>query len=220
MQEIKDKLMSLQFSQKLILAGSAVTILGMCLPVYSDFNQWGNGVVYLGLTGPLSLVGLVVVATALLPILSLIHPLSRWSHKKFINFDKASSLFPFQALLLTVLMASVFLDSEFGVNISVKELRSGIIIALIGEIIAIIGLKLATKEDEPVFELQHEEIHQTEKPEKIKENIETYDRHPLEDRIHQTIADLKKNKKTEEKPHSNYENKDLKSENYNLRLDL
>ncbi len=207
LQQIKDKFLSTSLGNKLILAGNLLSIIAVFMPVYSDFNQWGDGVTYIGITGPLSFIGIAIFCVAVLPILTFIHPISQWSNKKFVNFEKASRIYIFQSILLLILMSSIYLDSEFGINISVKELRAGIIVGFFGVGLAITGFQMSKFDQRDNFELQHQNAEKIIKKEKDLFEIPASQK--LENRMHKTIHEI--TKKGDLK---------LKPENYNLRMDL
>src|SRR3989339_780501 len=62
----KIALSSLEVTRKWVLLSSAVIAVSSFLPWYKDLDAFGAGDLYLGVSGPLFLVGLMVLATSLL----------------------------------------------------------------------------------------------------------------------------------------------------------
>src|SRR3989339_1314929 len=146
LQLIKNRIISLSNPHKLMLAGSLLVLISMFLPVYSEMSQWGKGVLYIGISGPLFLAGFSIIILSLLPIIKFLEPSLNWKFKKLkYPFESLAFFSSLQTIFLLILMSSIFLNNEFGVDISVKELRIGIILAFIGAFSALTGIYLFKK---------------------------------------------------------------------------
>ena len=49
-------------AEKVVTIGAILTIVSLFLPWYRDLDAWQKGEVFLGVTGPLSMIGLVILA--------------------------------------------------------------------------------------------------------------------------------------------------------------
>ena len=61
-QNFKNRLKSLKLSKKIIYFSSALTILSVFMPWYSDIDKFKIGDSFLGITGPLYLAGFIAVS--------------------------------------------------------------------------------------------------------------------------------------------------------------
>lgn len=210
-QEIKKIINSLPLQNKLILIGSLISAFSMLLPVYSDTSQWGAGITYLGITGPLSLIGFSVIVFSLIPSVSILQNIIKTKFKK-LSLENSSLISSLQTIFLLAVMSSIYLDSEFGVNITIKELRIGVILGFIGAIINLSGYYLIRK--------PHLSNSFTKKsPQEDNEDFMTLP-NQIEDRIHKQIDELEKTNISNKKQILDRSNPNLNKENYNLRLNL
>jgi hypothetical protein len=215
LQTLKNQIISLPLQEKLILSGSLLTILGMFLPVYSDLSQWGKGVVYFGITGPLALNGIGIIISSLIPILAFLVSMQILDLKKIkLNLTKTALFGSLQSILLLILMSYTFLHQDFGVSVTVKELRIGIICAFIGALINLAGAYM-----------NYKNINLKNLNEKIPEKSFIELPLNLKTRIHQTVKDFETDnnqEKIETKKQYADETQDhsLSKENYNLRMNL
>lgn len=129
----KIALSSLEVTRKWVFLSSAVIAVSSFLPWYKDLDAFGAGDLYLGVSGPLFLVGLMVLATSLLIGAWILLPALG---KRLPRFHfKEGEVFMFlgvQDLVLLLIANSVFFHPKFGVNITLKETGFGMIVAFIG----------------------------------------------------------------------------------------
>lgn len=137
----------LPFEKKLIGAGSLFLILSLFLPWYSDLDAFHYGQIFIGLNGPLYLIGFSFLAMAgislglilgqewnlKVPFESLKNP------KLFLHFG----IFSFYLLFLT---NSIYFDKNFGVNLTEKSPGYGMFIAFLATSALTIGGYLNTRE--------------------------------------------------------------------------
>lgn len=130
--------MRLDVTRKWLLLGSAVVALGSLLPWYADVDAFGAGDLYLGVTGPLFLVGLMVLASAVVTGVWVLFPALG---KRLPSIPvKDGALYTFlgiQDLLLLLVANSVFFHPKFGVNITLKKTQFGMVLAGIGVLIMV-----------------------------------------------------------------------------------
>ncbi|MFA5842645.1 MAG: hypothetical protein WC882_03155 [Candidatus Gracilibacteria bacterium] len=129
----KTALASLEVTRKWVLLSSAVIAVSSFLPWYKDLDAFGAGDLYLGVSGPLFLVGLMVLGTSLLIGAWIVLPALG---KRLPRFPfKESEMFMFlgvQDLLFLFVANSVFFHPKFGLNVLQKETGFGMIVAFIG----------------------------------------------------------------------------------------
>lgn len=128
----------LETTQKWVL-GSALAIgVSALLPWYEDVDAFGAGDLYLGITGPLFLVGLLVLGSAAFVAYWIVAP-TMGRRLPSLPF-KDGALFAFvgvQNLLLLLVANSVFFHPKFGVNITLKNTKFGMILALASVVVMI-----------------------------------------------------------------------------------
>lgn len=192
---IKDQFLKLALPQKLIGMGALIALISAILPWYSDIDMYNTGERFLGVTGPLYLVGYIIIA---LSVFSLILT-------GFYLFDKKIPSLPMKesmvyilsgvvSLSLLIIANSVYFHPEFGVNITSKEYGIGMMMALIGAVAILIGGVMQQRESgtsrfvkefqeeagaideetvDPVLELnnfQKEQMERNQKTEEIKKS--------------------------------------------------
>ncbi len=144
---IKNKFLNLPLPQKLIGGGALLALIGSLLPWYQDFDAFNHGVQFLGVTGPLYLVGFIIIS---LSIFSLILT-------GFYIFEKSLPDLPMKeslvyilsgatGLFLLLIANSVYFHKDFGTNITSKEYGIGMMIALVGTIAVTLGGILQSRE--------------------------------------------------------------------------
>jgi hypothetical protein len=137
---LKNKFLKLALPQKIIGIGALIALISAILPWYSDIDMYNTGERFLGITGPLYLVGYIIIA---LSIFSLILT-------GFYILDKKIPAMPMKesmvyilsgvvSLSLLIIANSVYFHPEFGVNITSKEYGIGMMLALVGAIAVLIG---------------------------------------------------------------------------------
>ena len=135
---LKNSLSRLDVTRKWVFISAALLALSTIMPWYEDLDAFGAGDLYLGVTGPLFLIGLMVLASALFVGAWIILPTMG---KRLPSFPvKEGALFTFlgiQDLLLLLVANSVFFHPKFGVNITLKDTRFGMIVAFAGVILMI-----------------------------------------------------------------------------------
>ena len=135
MKDIKKAVLKLTISYKIIGLGSFLGVLSVFMPWYSDFNSLNSGISYLGVTGPLYLLGIVVF---LISIMNLGIIASKVFNYKLPNLKtKNENLFiggGFLATLMIIIAFSIYFHNSFGINILNKKVRIGLIFAFISSI--------------------------------------------------------------------------------------
>lgn len=130
--------MRLDVTRKWLLLGSAVAAIGALLPWYADLDAFGAGDRFLGVTGPLFLVGLMVLASAIFAGIWVLFPALG---KRLPSLPvKEGALYTFlgiQDLLLLLVANSVFFHPKFGVNIVLKKTQFGMVITGLGVLIMV-----------------------------------------------------------------------------------
>lgn len=122
----------LSFEQKMIAFGGLLAVISVFMPWYQDVDRFETGFKFYGITGPLYLVGLFFLATGLSILGTLF--VNRIKARvenfgfKLAHFYLACGGF---LLFLLILTNSVYFHQNFGVNITAKEFRFGMVLAFI-----------------------------------------------------------------------------------------
>lgn len=131
---------TLSLSRKAILIGSLITIIGTLLPWYQDLDLYGAGDIYLGVTGPLFSIGLLILLSAVvvggvftLPLLGRRFP------KIGVEPSFLALFIGAEDLLLVFIARLIYLHPKFGVNITLKDSRFGMMLTFIGLVVMIWG---------------------------------------------------------------------------------
>ncbi len=153
----KNKFRQLPFYKKLALAGGILTVIGALLPWYKDIDKFKTGDMFLGITGPLYLAGLLVLASGVTCALIAGMRLFRKSEPKLpiseIQIYMAASGF---SILMLVLALSVYFHPKFGLNLTEKNAGIGVILSFIGIGLTILGAFAGLKKKEIDFETEGE----------------------------------------------------------------
>lgn len=135
-----DRLQRLPLSLKLTGFGSFLTFVSVFLPWYADLDAFNTGDKFIGLGGPLYLLGFLIMIMA---IGSLVVSGFRFFEKKLPTLPLEESHFHIfvgaMSLFLLLITNSIYFHSKFGVNITMKEMKIGMIFALFGSALVFIG---------------------------------------------------------------------------------
>lgn len=122
----------LSFEQKMIAFGGILAAISVFMPWYQDVDRFETGFKFYGITGPLYLVGLFFLATGLSILGTLFVNRIKLRVENFgfklVHFYLACGGF---LLFLLILTNSVYFHQNFGVNITAKEFRFGMVLAFI-----------------------------------------------------------------------------------------
>lgn len=133
--------------QKVIGAGALLALIGAFLPWYKDIDSFNTGDLFFGITGPLYLIGYIIIA---LSIFSLILTGFYLLDKKIPPLPMKESVIYILSggftLFLMVIANSVYFHPKFGINITSKEHQIGMLLALIGATAITIGGILQNRE--------------------------------------------------------------------------
>jgi len=123
------------------------------LPWYRDIDKFNTGDLFLGITGPLYLAGLIVLLASIFTFgLMFLKVLGKPSPKiplKEEHFHLLSSGF---SLFMLVFAASVYFHNKFGINLVDKSMGIGMIIAFIGAGLVLLGSIMGVKKVAVSFE--------------------------------------------------------------------
>lgn len=137
---LTEQVRELPSEQKAVFWGSVAMVVSVILPWYSDIDAFRTGDTYYGITGPLYLVGLLFFGLGGVMAASLLHYGVRDKIEQI--FSKLSNFYLMAGgfcLFLLLLANSVYFHPKFGVNISIKESRFGMILALVGVVAVFVG---------------------------------------------------------------------------------
>lgn len=202
-QRVKSGFAKLSQAEKVIFIGAALTLLSLFLPWYHDLDAWGKGDTYLGITGPLSIIGLVILLGTGCVFAKTGSKMLGRRVRSLEKFKDLSLYVAAENILLFVVTTSIYFDPKFGVNITLKETAFGLFLCLIGSITISIGGYM--KRQEPA------------KPElnvfeEVEQNIERIHKDLVQDEI--TLAEK------QYREINNSEGMTEKRGNETLRMDL
>jgi hypothetical protein len=149
---IQQVVQELSFEKKLLAAGSLLMLISVFLPWYQDIDSFKTGDMFLGINGPLYLVGasiLVLAATDLGLVIS-----DSMGRKISLFGLKHSTFFLGSGLVcfyLLMVVNSVYFHPKFGFNITVKESQFGMFFAFIAASLMTIGGYLSTREKSAIL---------------------------------------------------------------------
>lgn len=139
-QRVKQGFLRLPVVKKAILVSSLLLSISAVLPWYDNRNTFGVGETYIGIEGPLFLVGALVLSFGAISFFNMAFPLMG---RNFFKLKKKSGvtamLLGAQSLFLLVVANSVFFHPSFGTNVSHKGTRFGMLIAFASIAVMIIS---------------------------------------------------------------------------------
>ncbi|MFC1749340.1 hypothetical protein ACFL2V_11095 [Pseudomonadota bacterium] len=152
----------LPLPKKILGAGTLLMIISLFLPWYQDKDTFNTGVEFSGLSGPLFLMGLTLLALSILSAAALI---MGGMNKKvpFLPF-KASALYLFNGLFsfyVLLIANSVYFHQNFGLNITFKQSRFGMFFAFIAASLITIGGYLDARDKGSIMKEFNEDIDET-----------------------------------------------------------
>jgi hypothetical protein len=187
MQRMKHTLKRLDTAHKWLLASSALVALSTIMPWYEDVDAFGAGDRYLGVTGPLFLIGLMVMASALFTTAWIVLPkLGKRMPSLPVHQGALFTFLGIQNLVFLLIANSVFFHPKFGVNIMMKNTRFGMILAFAGVLLMVwSGYRLYRRERRHVPRVQSYENESTSQepliklPDRSREPADLADHSPL-----------------------------------------
>lgn len=149
----KNRLKKLSISKKLILAGSGIMVVSAFLPWYSDIDRFKVGDTFLGITGPLYLLGFIVLIAGLASFgLIFLQLLNKKAPKLPLEEGHFHIFNCVLSFLMLVIASSVYFHAKFGINVIDKSAGAGLILAFIATGIVLLGSMLAIRKTEVDFE--------------------------------------------------------------------
>lgn len=146
-QRIQDKFNNLPMAHKVIGIGSVLAIISSFLTWYKDIDAFDRGGAYLGITGPLYLIGYVIIClSAFSLVLTVFHVLEKKIPALPIKESMVYILSGATSLFLLVIANSIYFHSQFGLNITSKEYGIGMMLAFIGSVAITVGGVMQNRE--------------------------------------------------------------------------
>lgn len=144
---IQDKFNKLPMATKVIGIGSVITIISSFLTWYKDIDAFDRGGAYLGITGPLYLIGYVIICLSVFSLaLSVFHLLEKKIPALPIKESMVYILSGATSLFLLIIANSIYFHPQFGLNITAKEYGLGMMLAFIGSVAITIGGVIQNRE--------------------------------------------------------------------------
>jgi hypothetical protein len=150
---MKQGFLRLPFLKKLILLSSLVAMISTVAPWYDQRNSVGIGDTYLGVQGPLGIIGLIVLGCAAVTFFNLFFPLLG---RNFFNLKRKGGVVAMalglESLLLLAVSNVIFYNPEFGLSISNKSTRFGMMMAFFSVGIMVVAGYFARKNEKNELE--------------------------------------------------------------------
>lgn len=145
---IKETFVRLPKQIKFIGIGALVLAISTFLPWYADLDSYRIGDEFLGITGPASFVGIIILLLSGLSLWIFSYRLLERRVPRLPVREGILNLFvAIESLFLLILVNSIFFHPKFGVNITLKESRFGMTIAFIGAAVLLFGAYLQNREE-------------------------------------------------------------------------
>ncbi len=196
---LKIRLKKLPLAKKLILVGSFLAIICVFMPWYQDIDRFNTGDMFLGISGPLYLAGLIVFFSALISFgliaLELMDkPLPKLPiTESYLHFFTSGV-----SILMLILTSSVYFHPKFGINLTDKTMGIGMILGFIGAALIIAGAIVALKKKEVSFETEGElkPLIEMDTKERVQKEIKETEQRPnnARDIVQESINELYKSR--------------------------
>ena len=149
--DFKTRLKSLPLTQKFVLLGSILAMLGAFMPWYSDVDRFKTGDSFLGITGPMYLAGFFVLVGGLISLALILSKLMEKDLPKLPLKEAHIHIFTGGlSVLMLILAASVYFHPKFGVNLTDKNMGFGMMLDFMGVGLVILGGILALRTDKEI----------------------------------------------------------------------
>jgi len=176
--KLKDLIRSLVLSKKLIGIGAILLAFSCFLPWYSDIDRFNTGSLYLGVSGPLYLAGLVTFISASASIFVIATELLGHKIRRFPLSSQQIHIFAISiSILMVLLSSSVYFHPKFGINIANKSVGVGMLISILSITLMLVGVIVAIKK-----KLDKEDLLQ-----KHEESLNTFERDRLPIKVNQPL---------------------------------
>jgi hypothetical protein len=140
---------------KMIGVGAFITAISVFLPWYRDLDAFNTGDKFIGLSGPLYLLGFLVMGLALFSMALFLVRIFGGKMPKFPLSESHNHMFVgVFNLFLLLITNSIYFHSKFGVNITMKEMRFGMMIAFVGSALVLVGGMIQNKKRAVSFETE------------------------------------------------------------------
>lgn len=150
-----DKFKKLPLPLKITGCGSVIVLVSTVLPWYQDIDTFNTGDKFLGLNGPLYLLGVFILflAGSVLTFV-VMRALDKKLPKFIVSEDHAYILAGAISLFLLVIASSIYFHPKFGVNITMKEMGFGMMLSFLGNFLILGGGILKMKKKGVSFETE------------------------------------------------------------------
>lgn len=181
MRNFQSNFSRLDRGQKIVGIGSLFLVASVFLPWYEDLDAYNIGDRFLGITGPTSLIGLLILVLSGVILLTFV---LRLTNRRALRLPLKEHVFNIfvgaQSFFLLMIVNSIFFHSKFGVNITLKESKFGMILAFVGCLFITFGGYLQMREQkslgtegrlEPLIDLSDiEKFHEEHRT--VKEDVQ------------------------------------------------
>lgn len=180
-QRVKQGFLRLPTAKKCLLIASFMLMVSAVLPWYDNQNSFGAGENYLGIQGPLFMVGFLVLGLGALNFLNMFLPLfgkNFWSLKR--SSGAMSMILGAQAALLLLVGNTVFLHPDFGTTANQKATGFGMTVAFLSVgTLLIAGWWAKRKEKSGEYEQREKAIADAEEEARAVEAVQPFTPTPM-----------------------------------------
>jgi len=149
----KKNLKNLSINNKILLISSLAMMISVFMPWYVDIDKYNMGDMFIGITGPLYLIGWIILTLSSLSFLITILRLNEKTIAKLSN--KESDIYLYSgwiSLSLLIISNSIYLHNKFGVGLATKSIEIGLVVGLIASMITLITATLNKKNKVRIIE--------------------------------------------------------------------
>lgn len=150
---LKDGLKQLDLNSKIVLGGSAVMVVSVFLPWYSDVDKFNTGSTFLGITGPLYLAGLLVMLSGFFSLtLVVMDILNKPKPSLPLSQKHLNVSLSVLSMFMVIMSMSVYFHSKFGINLTDKAAGVGMALAFLGAFVVMGGALMPNAKRKVLYE--------------------------------------------------------------------
>ncbi|MFA6992835.1 MAG: hypothetical protein WC269_06225 [Candidatus Gracilibacteria bacterium] len=150
---LKFRLKNLNIKKKIILVGSLLATVSVVMPWYKDLDRFKTGDVFLGVSGPTYLAGIIVMLLSILCLgLVLLELFEKPKPKLPINENAIYVMAAGLSIFMMIIVNSVYFHPKFGINLVEKTMGFGMYIAFFGLALELVGGIMVLRKTEINFD--------------------------------------------------------------------
>ena len=159
---IKNQLKALTLANKVVGTGAILAVISVFLPWYQDIDRFKTGDMFLGITGPLYLIG---GSLLILSCLSLLLVASKVTKREIVKFSTPDSVVHMSvagiSFYLLFIAYSIYFHPQFGLNLVNKQPLMGMFTSLVSSLLIGYGGFLQKRRSRIIVDHHIVEEHET-----------------------------------------------------------